>query len=90
VATSVQTAETASRQGSLPRQSGFRRLWRALKQLFHEVIGAIFGILALAWLNSAFRAWTRDVAYWLIAMAVAVAALFAFFSVTSFLRSRRL
>jgi hypothetical protein len=54
------------------------------------VIGAIFGILALAWLNAAFRAWTRDVAYWLVGMAVAVAVLFAFFSVTSFVRARRL
>jgi len=51
---------------------GFRRLWRTVKQVFHEVVGAMFAVLALGWLNSAFRAWTRDVAYWLIAMAVAV------------------
>jgi len=43
-----------------------------LKQLFHEVAGAVFGILALTWLNSAVRAWTRDVAHWLIALAVCV------------------
>jgi hypothetical protein len=90
VATLVGTAQTASQRGNLPPQGAFRRFWRALKQLFHEVIGAIFGILALAWLNAAFRAWTRDVAYWLVGMAVAVAALFAFFSVTSFVRARRL
>jgi len=75
---------------SLPGRTGFRRLWRALKQLFHEVIGAVFAILALAWLNAALRAWTRDVARWLIALAVGVAALFLFFSVTSFLRARKL
>ena len=96
MATPAQTAANPPKQGSLPgqpglpRQSGFRRFWRALKQLFHEVIGAVFAILALAWLNSAVRAWTRDVAYWLVGMAVAVALLFAFFSVTSFLRARRL
>jgi chromate transport protein ChrA len=73
-----------------PQETGFRRLWRALKQLFHEVTGAVFAVLALAWLNAAFRAWTRDVAHWLIALAVGVAALFAFFSVTQFLRARRM
>jgi len=84
VATSIRAAQSA------PPQGGFRRLWRTLKQLFHEMIGAVFAVLALAWLNAALRAWTRDVAYWLIALAVCVASLFAFFSVTSFLRARRL
>jgi hypothetical protein len=45
--------------------------------------------MALAWLNSAVRAWTRDVAPWLIALAVCVAGLFGFFSVTQFLRARK-
>jgi len=69
---------------------GFRRLWRTVKQVFHEVVGAMFAVLAFGWLNSAFRAWTRDVAYWLIAMAVAVAGLFVLFAVSSFRRSRQL
>jgi hypothetical protein len=69
---------------------GFRRLWRTVKQIFHEVVGAMFAVLAFGWLNSAFRAWTRDVAYWLIAMAVAVAVLFVLFAVSSFRRSRQL
>ena len=71
-------------------QVGFRRLWRVLRQLFHEVIGAVFAILALGWLNAAFRAWTRDGARWLIVIAVAVSLLFVFFAVTSFRRARRL
>jgi hypothetical protein len=84
VATSIRTAPSITQPG------GFRRLWCALKQLFHEVIGAVFAVLSLAWANAAFRAWTRDVAYWLIALAVCVAGLFAFFAVTSFLRARRI
>jgi len=48
-------------------------------QLFHEAIGAVFAVLALGWLNAALRAWTRDVARWLIGLAVAVALLFVFF-----------
>lgn len=61
-----------------------------MKQIFHEVVGAMFAVLAFGWLNSAFRAWTRDVAHWLIAVSVGVAALFLVFSVSSFRRSRQL
>ena len=81
---------TATSAASVTRQGGFRRLWRALQQLFHEAIAAVFAVLALGWLNAALRAWTRDVAGWLIGLAVAVALLFAFFAVTSFRKARRL
>ena len=69
---------------------GFRRFWRALRQLFHEVIGALFAVLAFGWLNAAYRAWSRDVARWLIATAVILALLFVFFAVTSFRHARKL
>jgi hypothetical protein len=71
-------------------QGGFRRLWRALRQLFHEAVGAIFAVLALSWVNAAVRAWARDAARWLVAIPVAVALLFVFFAVTSFRKARRL
>ena len=77
-------------QGRSPELRGFQRLWRVAKQLFYETMGAIFAILALGWLNTAFRAWTRDVAHWLIAVTVAVALLFIFFAITSFRRVRSL
>jgi hypothetical protein len=75
---------------SPPRQGKFHRFWRALKQLFLEVVGALFAVLALAWLNLAVRSWTGDVAHWLIATAGAVALLFSFFAVTSFRRARKM
>jgi hypothetical protein len=82
-----------SSAASLPvariKRGGFSRLWRTLKQLFHEVVGAIFGVLAFAWLNAAIRAWSRDAAYWLVAMAALVGGLFLFFAVTSFRLSRK-
>jgi hypothetical protein len=81
------TAGTAPR---LPDLRGFQRLWRVLKQLFYEVVGAVFAVLALGWLNSAFRAWTRDVAHWLIGVSLAVALLFVFFAISSFRRARQL
>ncbi len=81
---------TATNAAAAPPQGGFTRFWRALRELFHELVAAVFAVLALAWLNAAFRAWTRDVAPWLIGIAVAVALLFAFFAVTSFRRARKL
>ena len=82
---------TAASAASAPQQQGgFRRFWRALRQLFHEVIAAVFAVLALGWLNAALRAWTRDAARWLVGVAVAVALLFAFFAVTSFRKARKL
>ena len=82
----VSRSQTAALAGEL---RGFRRLWRTIRQVFHEVTGAIFAVLALGWLNSAFRAWTRDVAHWLILVSIAVAALFVFFAVSSFRRARQ-
>jgi dolichyl-phosphate-mannose--protein O-mannosyl transferase len=82
---------TVARATSAPQQhGGFARFWRTLKQLFHEVTAAVFAVLALGWFNAALRAWTRDVARWLIGLAVAVALLFLFFAVTSFRKSRKL
>jgi hypothetical protein len=80
----------ASATNAAQNQGGFRRLWRALRQLFHEIVGAAFAVLALGWLNTALRAWTRDAARWLIALPVGVALLFVFFAVTSFRKARRL
>jgi len=81
----VATAAQSSTNGT----GGFRRLWRVLKQLFHEMTGAVFAVLALGWANAALRAYARDVTHWLIATASGVAALMAFFAWTSFRRARR-
>jgi hypothetical protein len=80
---------TVATSPGLPK-SGFRRLWLALRALFHEVTGALFAVLAFAWLNAALRGWTRDVAHWLIATTVGLALLFLFFSITSFRRARKI
>jgi len=73
-----------------PRQGGFQRFWRALKQLFLEVAGAMFAFVGIVWLNVALRSWSRDIAHWLVAAAVAFAFLFFFFALSSFRRARRL
>jgi uncharacterized protein (DUF486 family) len=79
----------ASVTGVPAKRGGFSRLWRTLKQLFHEITGAIFAVLALSWLNAAIRAWTRDATYWLVAVAALVAGCFLFFAFTSFRRARK-
>ncbi|HEY6270004.1 MAG TPA: hypothetical protein VIX11_17015 [Candidatus Acidoferrum sp.] len=82
---------TAANAATAPQQQGgFRRFWRTLRQIFHEATAAVFAVLALAWLNAALRAWNRDTAHWLIAIAIAVAILFVFFAVTQFRKSRKL
>lgn len=81
----------AEEVGGAPRpRRGFARLWRTLKQLFHELVGAVFAVLAFAWVQSAIRAWTRDGALWLVATAFFVAAVMAVFSFTSFRRARQI
>jgi len=83
----MSAADTAS--PALRRARGFRRFWLALKQLFHEVIGAIFAVLALFWVQNAIRAWSRDGARWLIGAAAFLALVMALFSFTSFRAARR-
>jgi len=82
-----------SAAGAIPtneaRPRGFRRFWLALKQLFHEVVGAIFGVLAVFWVQNALRAWSRDGARWLIGAAVFLAVVMALFSFTSFRAAKR-
>jgi hypothetical protein len=77
--------------GSQPAgKGGFARFWRTLRQIFHEVVGGVFAVLALVWVQSAIRAWTRDVAHWLVFAAIGVAAAMSIFAWTSFRRSRQI
>jgi len=75
-------------QGVQVYRGRFSRLWRTLKQLFHEVVAAIFAVLSFSWFTAAVRAYSRDAAYWLVAVAGIVAASFLFFAFTSFRRAR--
>jgi len=50
----------------------------------------MFAFVGIVWLNVALRSWSRDIAHWLVAAAVAFAFLFFFFALSSFRRARRL
>ena len=66
-----------------------RILWRAARELFHEVTGAVFFILALAAIQASWRGWHNGAAHWLVGMSGGYALLMIFFGVMSFRDSRR-
>jgi hypothetical protein len=66
-----------------------RILWRAARELFHEVTGAVFFILAVAALQASWRAWHNGAGRWLVGMSAGYALLMIFFGVLSFRDSRR-
>jgi hypothetical protein len=67
----------------------FRALWRATRQTFHEVTGAMFLLFALSGATSAFRVWHRGAPLWPVWLAAAYSLMMAGFGVTSFLMARR-
>ena len=66
-----------------------RVLWRAARELFHEVTGTLFFIIAVSAIQSAWRAWHRGAAQWLVGMSAGYAVLMILFGVMSFRDSRR-
>jgi hypothetical protein len=66
-----------------------RVIWRAARELFHEVTGALFFILAVSAIQSAWRAWQRGAGQWLVGVGAGYAVLMILFGVLSFRDSRR-
>jgi hypothetical protein len=67
-----------------------RALWRVVRQLFHEALGAIFAVFAMYGVVAAWRQWKAHPVVWLIAFAIAYTILMAAFSVAAFRRARRI
>jgi hypothetical protein len=67
----------------------FRVLWRATRELFHEVTGALFFVIAVGALQSAWRAWHRGAGRLLVGMSAGYALLMVLFGILSFRDSRR-
>jgi predicted Co/Zn/Cd cation transporter (cation efflux family) len=86
---SFATTSQPSRMHSRRPRGFFRTAWRALKQLFHEMTGAMFALLALAALNSALRAWRNGSENWIVALPIAYALVMTYFAVTSFRFAKR-
>jgi len=69
--------------------SFLRVVWRAARQLFHEMMGALFALFAALGGVTAWREWQKGSARWILAVAVLFTLAMAFFALTSFLRARR-
>jgi len=70
-------------------RSFLRVFWRAAREVFHEVTGALFFVLALAAVQAAWRSWERGAGRWLVGMTAGYALLMICFGVWSFRDSRR-
>jgi hypothetical protein len=70
-------------------RSSLRALWRAARELFYEVTGVIFFAISLSAVQSAWRAWQKGAARWLVGMSAGYALLMVVFGLLSFRDSRR-
>jgi hypothetical protein len=67
----------------------FRVLWRAARELFHEVTGTLFFLIAVSSMQSAWRSWQRGAGQWVVGVGAGYALLMILFGVLSFRDSRR-
>lgn len=68
----------------------FLSLWRILRQLFHEVAGALFVVFAVIGGTSAWREYQRGAPDWMVALVAAFTGMMAAFAVASFRSAGRL
>jgi hypothetical protein len=66
-----------------------RVLWRAARELFHEVTGTLFFLIALSAIQATWRAWHRGAGQWMVGMTGGYALLMIVFGILSFRDSRR-
>jgi hypothetical protein len=79
-----------ARQNSSARSRGFfATVWRVVRQIFHESIGALFLILALFWILAALRQWKQGGETWAWGALAGFALIFAGFGWSSFRAARR-
>jgi hypothetical protein len=72
------------------RSGGFlRTVWRVSRQLFHEITGAMFLVLALFWSATAVRQFASGSAPWLWMAVGSFALVLVVFGVISFRAARR-
>ncbi len=66
-----------------------RVIWRAVRELFHEVTGTLFFLIAVSAIQSAWRTWHRGGGEWLVGVSGGYALVMILFGVLSFRDSRR-
>jgi hypothetical protein len=66
-----------------------RVLWRVARELFYEVTGALFFVIAVAALESTWRSWHHGAGHMVLGVGAGYALLMVLFGVLSFRDSRR-
>ena len=66
-----------------------RVLWRAARELFHEVTGTLFFLIALSAIQATWRAWHRGAGQLMVGVTGGYALLMILFGILSFRDSRR-
>ena len=64
-------------------------VWRVLRQLFHETVGALFVVFAVIGAAGVWREWQRGSAVWVLAVTVGFTLMMASFAIASFRSARR-
>jgi len=65
-------------------------LWRILRQLLHEIAGALFVVFAVMGGASVWREWQRGAPEWMLALVAGFTGMMAAFAVASFRSAGRL
>ena len=65
-------------------------LWRIVRQLLHEMAGALFVLFAVLGGVSVWREWQRGSAEWILGVTAGFTAMMAAFAFASFRSARRL
>lgn len=68
----------------------WRVFWKLARQLFHETIGALFGLFAIYAGAASWKQIRQPGGEWIAMFAVAYAVMMAFFSLLSFRSARRI
>jgi hypothetical protein len=76
---------------ALARAAGsfVRAALRISRQVWHETIGALFVVFAIAGAASAWREWRKGSAQWLVGLAICFSLMMAAFAAASFRIARR-
>jgi hypothetical protein len=64
-------------------------LWRAARQVFHEVTGLFFLLFALVGAAGVWREWSQGSALWILALTASFTLAMAYFAASALWSSRR-
>jgi len=70
-------------------QAFLRGVWRAIRQLFHEVTGTFFLLFTVIGAAGIWREWRAGGRGWVLAVSLGFTLMMGFFAISSFMNARR-